>query len=304
MSTGTATAAEPTITRAGPRPARLLAWLAERHGPVLVIPVGLTYGIAVATGARSPGAAPVPTFDLVLGFVGAWLWFLALRIVDDLGDRESDDLAHPERLLQRGVVSLGELRAVAGVSLAAMLATTLLADDGVGPVTLTWLVAVVVTGLVSSDSIAPAALRARPMLHRLLRVPCSALPVLWWAQLGAGGTGLTSDAVVLALVSILIVVAFDVARKLEPAAGAGQTSWSDTLGATRAHAVLAGALAALGAACAALLAVTGAASTVALAVLAVAVVCLGAGIIRGNGKLAAPLLLVLLVTTLVGLVAA
>lgn len=301
MTTSTAT---PAIAPTAPRAARLLAWLAERHGPVLVIPVGLTYGIAVATGARSPGAASVPAIDLVLGFIGAWLWFLALRIVDDLGDRESDDVAHPGRLLQRGVVSPGELRAVAGVSLGLMLATTLVADDGVGPVTLTWLVAVIVTGLVSSDSVAPAALRTRPMLHRLLRVPCSALPVLWWAQLGAGGTGLTSDAAVLALVSILIVVAFDVARKLEPAAGEGQTSWSDTLGETRAHAVLAGALAALGLACAALLAVTGAGSPVAFAVLAAAVALIGAGIVRGNGKLAAPLLLVLLVTTFIGLVAA
>lgn len=304
MTASTVTPAEPPVSPAAPRAARLLAWLAERHGPVLVIPVGLTYGIAVATGALSPDAASVPALDLALGFAAAWLWFLALRIVDDLGDRESDDVAHPERLLQRGVVSPAELRAVAGMSLAAMLATTLLADGGVGSVTLTWLVAVVVTGLVSSDAVAPAALRARPMLHRLLRVPCSALPVLWWAQLGSGGTGLTTDAVVLALVSILIVVAFDVARKLEPATGEGQTSWSDTLGETRAHAVLAGALAALGAACAALLAVTGAGSVIAFAVLAVAVVGIGAGIVRGNGKLAAPLLLVLLVTTLVGLVAA
>ena len=304
MTASTATSAEPALTPAAPRAARLLAWLAERHGPVLVIPVGLTYAIAVATGALSPSAASVPVVDLVLGFIAAWLWFLALRIVDDLGDRESDDVAHPERLLQRGVVTPGELRAVAGTALALMLATTLLADDGVGPVTLTWLVAVIVTGLVSSDSVAPAALRARPMLHRLLRVPCSALPVLWWAQLGSGGTGLTSDAAVLALVSILIVVAFDVARKLEPAADEGQTSWSDTLGETRAHGVLAATLAALGAACAALLAVTGAGSIVAFAVIGVAVVGIGAGIVRGNGKLAAPLLLVLLLTTLVGLVAA
>lgn len=296
--------AGPAISPEAPRGARLLAWLAERHGPVLVLPVGLTYGIAALTGSLAPGAASVPTLDLVLGFAAAWLWFLALRIVDDLGDRDADDIAHPDRLLQRGIVAPRELRAVAGLSLAAMLATTLLADDGVGPVTLTWLVAVVVTGLVSSDTVAPAALRDRPMLHRLLRVPCSALPVLWWAQLGSGGTGLTSDAAILALVAILIVVAFDVARKLEPAAGAGQTSWSDTLGETRAHAVLAGVLAALGAACAALLAVTGAGSIVAFAVLGTAVVGIGAGIVRGNGKLAAPLLLVLLVTTLVGLIAA
>lgn len=290
-------------TRSAPLPSRLGAWLAERHGPVLLIPILLIYGIAVASGALTDGAVPLRTIDVVLGGVGAWLWFLALRVIDDLGDLEADTVAHPDRLLQQGVVTPGELRGLAVASIALQAAICLFADGGIGPVTITWLVAVLVTGVVSSDAAAPAALRSRPLLHRLLRVPCSALPVLWWAQLGSGGQGLTASAAVLALVAVLMVVVFDIARKLEPA-GEGQTSWSDSLGERRALTVLAATLAALGAACAGLIAACGTGAAIPFAVIAVVVLVGGASILQSAGKTAPLALLGLLLTTLITLVVA
>ncbi len=304
MTTTATSESKPTITGTASLPVRLGAWLAERHGPVLLVPILLIYGISIAAGATAPEAVAVSSANLVIGAVAAWLWFLALRVLDDLGDREADAIAHPDRLLQRGVVTPGELGGLAAVAVALMAISCLVADGGIGPVTLTWLAALLITGVVSSDRAAPPALRSRPMLHRLLRVPCSALPVLWWFQLGSGGTGLTWTAAVLGLVSILTVVVFDIARKLEPATAEGQSSWGDTLGERRAHAVLAGALAALGATCAGLLAACDVLSVVPLVVLAVAVLGPGAAVVRGASKLAPLVLLLLLLTTLVTLVVA
>jgi 4-hydroxybenzoate polyprenyltransferase len=60
--------------------------------------------------------------EAAVGFVTVFLLFLQLRILDEFKDEELDAEHHPERPVQRGLVTLKELRRVALLALAAQLA--------------------------------------------------------------------------------------------------------------------------------------------------------------------------------------
>lgn len=239
-----------------PTVAPLRAWVAERHGPAVLAPIALVYAVAVAAGAAA-SPEPTPTWSaLALGGAAAWLWFLTLRILDDLSDATADAVTHPDRLLQRGEVQPAALRALAAAAIVAQLASCLVIDGGVGPVTAAWVLIVAATAVVLAVDRVPALL-ARPMLARLLRVPCSALPLLWWGQLGAGASPLPEQvAAALLAFGISFVITFDVARKFGPASE-DEVSWSRTLGRRGAVTLCASAAAALALSSVLLVAVSG-----------------------------------------------
>lgn len=229
------------------RTAGLAAWIAERHGAPLLLPIALVYGVAVAAGSAA-SAAPAPAAaSVAVGAVSAWLWFLTLRILDDLGDRDEDDRTHPERLLQQGVVTSAQLRGLAALALLTQLAGCVLIDGGLGPVSAAWAITVAATtAVIGLDATAP--LRARPIAARLLRTCCSALPLLWWAQLGAGDQRLPAPtAAALLAFGLLLALTLDVARKSGDDAGV----WTTALGRRGTRRLLTGAalgaIAALGA---------------------------------------------------------
>ena len=264
---------------------RLVAWTGERHGAELLVPVLLLYALAAATGAAGTSAAHVAPGLLVLGGVAAWTWFLMLRVVDDLADKADDDVVHPERLLQRGVVTTRELTEVAIAAAALCGVISLIIDGGLGAVTLLWALSLAFIGAAIYDFGAGSFLESRPFLARMLRVPASALPVIWFAEMGSGGTKLTLAIAALVVVAILIVVSIDVSRKLKPAAE-GELSWSDRLGEGRAHAVLAAVVGLLALGCVLLLAAADAATTIALVALVIAGVLGALAVAHGNAKIA------------------
>jgi len=94
-----------------PLSSRILGYLSERFppGPYTVLVV-LFFGSAVLV-ARDLAAAPAALPEPVawLGAPVVWLVFFHLRVFDEHKDHTQDAVAHPERLLSRGVVSLGLL---------------------------------------------------------------------------------------------------------------------------------------------------------------------------------------------------
>lgn len=287
-------ASAPAITAADAYPKRLLAWIGERHGPALLIPVFLLYGLAIAVGATVDGATDVPAWQLILGGVAAWTWFLVLRILDDLGDLETDRTEHPERLLSRGVVQPGELGTIAAIGIVAQAVISLAIDGGVGVVTLVWTGAMLFIAAAALDFGAKSWMEARPMLARMLRVPATAFPVLWWSEMGSGGATPDAATGVLIIVALLGIVVVDFARKLKPGES---VSWTDELGAPRANATLAVLIALLAGSAIGLLAVVGITPIAAVIVLAASGVIGVAGALRGAGKAAGPIALLLVLAT-------
>lgn len=295
--------ATPVDLAGASRARRLAAWVAERHGPALLVPILLLYALAVATGALAPGARHVGAGLLVLGGVAAWAWFLLLRIVDDLGDRTGDDALHPDRLLQRGVVRDRELGGLALAAAAGCGAISVAIDGGLGLVTLLWALSLAFVGAARVDFGARRVLDARPFLGRMLRTPASVLPVLWFAAMGSGGTGLTVAMAALVVAAVLMVVSIDVSRKFSPSV-AGEPSWSGRLGVARASWLLAGVLAAFALTLALLLIAASAETTAAIAALLFVGGAGATAAARGSARLAPVFTLLLVVIALAALVRA
>jgi hypothetical protein len=87
---------------------RIILWSIERFPPIQILTAFLTFAIV---------CLPLTQSGLpVLFSSGTFIVFsilLTLRVIDEHKDYSSDQIAHPERLLQKQVLSLSDLRKVA-----------------------------------------------------------------------------------------------------------------------------------------------------------------------------------------------
>ena len=100
------------LTPDAPFARRFVAYLGERFPlPAYTVLIGALVAGAVATAeGAAGGAAPLAVGWRHLGaFATALLLFFHLRVFDEFKDFAADQLAHPERLLSRGVITLRAL---------------------------------------------------------------------------------------------------------------------------------------------------------------------------------------------------
>ena len=199
-------------------PIRFRAYLAERFPlPAYTTLISLFFvcGYFVAQAAEAPE-------DLVLGprmiagFAVVFGAFLVLRFLDEFKDYELDKEIHPERLVSRGVIRLGELGLLAGVTAFFMLAVS----ASMGLAAVEWCGAILFMlvllwreffiGRLLSRSYAVYA-AAHQLLHPALVGFCFAC----WAVPQGRSLGLAGLYSLFAAFSFL---AFDVGRKLLPPA--------------------------------------------------------------------------------------
>ncbi|NJC74039.1 hypothetical protein HC031_30640 [Planosporangium thailandense] len=217
------TATLPSGRRAGSLPGRLAAWTYERFPPGLVAVLLPAYLVALLYG-RAVGQAgpPRPHPGDLAAFTGFWAFFLMLRVIDDHKDYARDVAAYPGRALQRGDVTLDQLKVVAALAWAVQLAVVLTADGGLGPVGLWWVLTLAWTALAAKDFFVGARIGDRPVLQPLLHLPVSGLACLWVAQLGAGARSLPARAYAVAALGIALSASVDLVRKLLPGDGGGR----------------------------------------------------------------------------------
>lgn len=88
---------------------RIFLWSLERFPPIQVVSAFLTFAIVTL-----PLVQPDHLMQtLCYGTWIVWSILLVLRVLDEHKDYESDLVAHPERRLQKGELSLSDLRKVA-----------------------------------------------------------------------------------------------------------------------------------------------------------------------------------------------
>ena len=96
---------------------RWLVFLGERL-PIHVLLIS-SIGLSGSSQALSP--YPLTAMSVGLGTVLAFIFFLTMRIMDEVKDYKKDQIAHPERPLSRGLLSLDDAkRAVATCFLLAL----------------------------------------------------------------------------------------------------------------------------------------------------------------------------------------
>ncbi|MGH7724985.1 MAG: hypothetical protein ACREOU_06105 [Candidatus Eiseniibacteriota bacterium] len=205
-------------TRA-PLSARLLTYQAERFPLIQFVPLIALFTLSSAAYSRlargAPGFVPVPI--LLVGAFTAITFFFVLRVLDEHKDRDVDRRFRPELPVPRGLVTLAELRRVAAVALAFVVALNL----AVAPVLL--LPCALVAGwaaLMTAEFFVRDWLRAHPTAYLLTHMAIMPLIDLyttgldWWASDAAAPHGLPWFLTVTFLNGMLI----EIGRKIRPPA--------------------------------------------------------------------------------------
>ena len=199
---------------------RLGGWFAERF-PVLMLVFGLPSFLAAnLVGQISFQEAGTPQVTLgaaqVLGWLCAVGFLLCVRIFDEHKDYADDVRLHPGRILSRGVVTLGELRAINAANIAVMVLYCLWMDGGIGPVTVTWLIAFGWLLLMRREFFVADWLRPRLVLYALSHAVVTPLVTWWMVTTGTGSLERNRVMVPYAVAAYSSSLLFEFARKMLP----------------------------------------------------------------------------------------
>lgn len=207
------------VSATSPLAARLLAWANERFPPVTnAVLCAFLYGAALICGRAEnrPGAVPISLLDLT-GFFAVYASLLMLRVYDEHKDYALDLQNHPQRVLQRGLITLTHLKVLGALAIAVQLGSSLLFDResgrGIGAVTTRWLLVFAWSALMAKEFFIGTWLARRLVLYALSHMIVLPMAVLWMVQMGAGQTELPSSAYLLALVALLSGFSFEIGRK-------------------------------------------------------------------------------------------
>jgi hypothetical protein len=196
----------------------LHAWMQERF-PVRNAVFFLVFYVTAACVAQVVVGRSALTLGWrdVLGFVALYAFFLMLRVFDEHKDFADDLVAHPNRVLQRGLVTLGDLKIVGAVAIAAQIATSLWLGRGVGATILVWIAVYGWSVLMAREFFARTWLRGRLMVYALSHMIVMPL-VAWWAMTMQPDVPVTvittSGGLAFAGLAFFGGLAFEMARKM------------------------------------------------------------------------------------------
>jgi 4-hydroxybenzoate polyprenyltransferase len=165
------------------------------------------------------GGGRLQRLPLAVSFVGLLLVFALLRLMDDYKDLEKDRVAHPGRPLPRGLLDVGRVQGVIRASVGFMatwaLVAVLLTTQAAG---VAYLGVTAYLWLMYREFYLREWLQRRPVsyavTHQLILIPLSGYSVLvastgpWWPSAAVG----------LSLLTLGAFFAYEVCRKLDPAA--------------------------------------------------------------------------------------
>lgn len=186
---------------------RIMLWSLERFPPVQILTAFLTFSLVCIPLAGSS--------SLMIPLVcGTWIVFsvlLTLRVLDEHKDYESDLIAHPERLLQKKVVSLNDLRILALFFSLTSLALIILFFYSVAAVVALW-VLIFWGFLMTKEFFAKEWLSKKLWLYSVSHLLISPLLIYFCATLVQ--TENNSNLMWMMLVSFFSAFSYEVARKI------------------------------------------------------------------------------------------
>ena len=210
-----ALAAPGALDASAPWARRFYAWIAERFPLGNGLLFFVVYAAALLLGRSAGGGLVVLHLGDLGGFAAAWAFFLMLRVFDEHKDFGSDCRLYPERVLSRGLITLGQLKVVGAIAIAVQLGVSLALDGGVGPVTLRWLVVMGWSALMLREFFVREWLGRHLVVYAVSHMVVTPLAMLWLAAMGAGRAPLDRRVLAYAGLSLLFGFCFELARKMK-----------------------------------------------------------------------------------------
>ncbi len=208
------TQTKPLLQPGASLPVRLFAYLQERFplGAYSILTL-LYVGGGVAIAERNGALSATPWWHVLLIAVGVLLVFLQLRLLDEFKDDAKDKIAHPERLVQRGVVSKRDLMT--------WLVVAVVVEGAIAvffrlPSVVMWAAVLVFSLGMRVEFFMGSFLEPRPLLYAVTHQPIMFL-LSGWIYAAAGlpfGRFFDVDMLLHQLVGFGGLFAFEIARKL------------------------------------------------------------------------------------------
>ncbi len=192
---------------------RFLAWLRERFPFANALLFFILYLTTAAVVRASLGEGIALSLIDVLACLATWSFFLLLRIFDEHKDYELDCRNHPQRVLQSGLITLAQLRLVAGLALALQLLLSLARDGGLGQTTVAWLMMFAWTCLMGREFFVAEWLNRHLTLYAVSHMLVMPLIVWWLANLAQPGLQFNETLGLLMLLAFISGFCFEITRK-------------------------------------------------------------------------------------------
>jgi hypothetical protein len=193
----------------------LKAWMKERFPAVNLVSAYLLFALVAAVFRYLDEGGVYWLFqDFGLG-MALWCQFLVLRVIDEHKDFKTDASLHPERVLQRGRVTLGQLRWVGAGAFVTGLAVTVFLAQAQGAAFLFWLALQGWTLLMTCEFFCGEWLRRRLFLYSLSHMLVLPWMVMWCYALAVHETHFNSRTVYMLLAfTFLNGLIYEVSRKV------------------------------------------------------------------------------------------
>ncbi len=171
-----------------PLPKAILIWLSERvPAPIQVWGIVLYFTCAATAAWGQTGSWSFRGVD-ILGALAALSIFVLIRIADEHKDYEDDNLNHPERPVQRGIITLGQLRGLAVAIFGFQLLASVMADQGFGRTVVAWLVVMIWLGLMTKEFFVHEWLKTQLLIYAVSHMLIMPMIGWWFLQFGVPET--------------------------------------------------------------------------------------------------------------------
>jgi hypothetical protein len=165
-------------------PKAILIWLNERVPvPIQVWGIVLYFTCAATASWGQIGTWSFRSVD-ILGALAALSIFVLIRIADEHKDYEDDNQNHPERPVQRGIITLAQLRGLAVGIIGFQLIASGIADQGIGRTVLAWFGLMIWLGLMTKEFFIHKWLKTQLLIYAVSHMLIMPLIGWWLLQFG------------------------------------------------------------------------------------------------------------------------
>ena len=160
---------------------RVLAWSKERFPPVTLVSAFLLFALAMSVVHFQLHQSVKWSINYIWLGLALTCQFLLLRVLDEHKDYQQDLITHPNRVLQKGLITLNNLKVVGALGTLLGLIITYTLGDSLA--LYSWLAMMAWTGLMTKEFFIPKLLKKSLLVYSVSHMLVLPFMVLWVALL-------------------------------------------------------------------------------------------------------------------------
>lgn len=209
---------------------RMMLWVNERfpltNTPLFFILWFLSFSVAM------PAQETISPAKIALGCLLSLSFFLLLRVLDEHKDYADDCLHHPQRVLQRGIISLAHLKCLGALCVLLQLGGIALLAQGQQQVWLSWALLLGWTLLMTKEFFVAEWLKRHFALYALSHTLVMPFVIGWLATLASPAVTFELPLILLMSLAFLCGLSFEITRKCKGSDEDREevTTWSQLYG--------------------------------------------------------------------------